>query len=266
MHKGKCMVLIDNFIKMKKHSDSKENGKPKDTINSVGEFVDLVTSLSSDGKIIFRGQINDKPLIPIVGRAKERARFLNNEEKIIETFRKEAIPYINYHVDNYWQWLAIAQHNGVPTRLLDWSLNPLVALWFAVECSHENPEYRTVWTFYYDENDDRVDTKRLDNPFTIEKTFVYFPEHVFPYIQAQSGVFTVHHRLKCTKEFVPLDDIENSDLRLKKIKIPNIIVPTIRYQLDRIGINSASLFPGLKGIKDKIIYDYRLCDDEFKKE
>lgn len=252
---------------MKKHSDLKENDKLKDTyiINSVGEFVDVVTSLSSDGKIIFRGQINDKPLIPVVGRDKDRARFFNNEEKIIETFKKEAIPYVNYHVDNDWQWLAIARHNGVPTRLLDWSLNPLVALWFAVEYSDENPENRIVWAFYYDDSDDRVDTKRFDNPFSIGKTFVYFPEHVFPYIQAQSGVFTVHHRLKDTKDFVPLNNIKDSDLLLKKIKIPIDIVTTIRYQLDRIGINSASLFPGLKGIKDKIIYDYKLCEDEIKK-
>lgn len=251
---------------MKKHSDSKENDKPKDTINSVGEFVDYVTSPSSDGKIIFRGQINDKPLIPVVGRDKERARFFNNEEKIIETFKKEAIPYINYHVNNDWQWLAIAQHNGVPTRLLDWSLNPLVALWFAVEYSDENPGNRIVWAFYYDDSDVRVDTKRFDSPFSIEKTFMYFPEHVFPYFQAQSGVFTVHHRLNDTKDFVPLNNIKDSDLRLKKIEIPSNIVTTIRYQLYRIGINSASLFPGLRGIKDKIIYDYKLCDDEFKKE
>lgn len=250
---------------MKKYSDLKENDKPKGIINSVGEFVDIVTSLSLDGKIIFRGQINDKPLIPIVGRDKERSRFFNNEGKIIETFKKEAIPYVNYHVDNDWQWLAIAQHNGVPTRLLDWSLNPLVALWFAVECSVENPDNRIVWAFYYDDSEDRVDIKKFESPFTIEKTFVYFPEHVFPYIQAQSGVFTVHHRLKETNDFVPLNNIEDSDLRLKKIKIPSNIVTTIRYQLDRIGINSASLFPGLRGIKDRIIYDYKLCDDEFKK-
>lgn len=249
---------------MKKHSDSKGKDKPKDTIKSVGEFVDLVTSLSLDGKIIFRGQINEKPLIPFVGRDIERARFLNNEEKIIETFQKEAIPYVNYHVDSDWQWLAIAQHNGLPTRLLDWSLNPLVALWFAVEYSDENPENRIVWAFYYDDSEVIVDTKRLGSPFSIEKTFVYFPEHVFPYIQAQSGVFTVHHRLKETKDFVPLNNIKNSDLLLKKIKIPRDFVTTIRYQLNRIGINSASLFPGLRGIKDKIIYDYKLCDDEFK--
>jgi FRG domain. len=247
---------------MKKHLDS--NGKTQKTINSVGEFVDFVTSLSLNGKIIFRGQVCDKPLIPVVGRDKERARFFDNEEQIIETFKREAIPYVDYRVDNDWQWLTIAQHNGVPTRLLDWSLNPLVALWFAVEYSIENPENRIVWAFYYD-TDDRVDTKVFRTPFSIEKTFVYFPEHVFPYIQAQSGVFTVHHRLKDTKEFIPLNNISNSDLRLRKILIPKNIVTIIRHQLNRIGINSASLFPGLKGIKDKIIYDNKLCDDELKK-
>ncbi|GET35243.1 hypothetical protein PbJCM13498_41060 [Prolixibacter bellariivorans] len=249
---------------MNKDSDSKEKGKHKETIvSSLGQFVDFVTNLSSSGKIIFRGQINDKPLIPVVGRNKERENFFNNEEKIFETFKREAIPYIKFSVNNDWQWLAIAQHNGVPTRLLDWTLNPLVALWFAVKYSDKNPEYRIVWAFYYDEYDDRIDTKKVGTPFSIEKTFVYFPEHIFPYIQAQSGLFTVHHRLNDTKDFVPLNKIHSSDLLLRKIKIPNKMVPTIRYQLDRTGINSATLFPGLSGIRDKIIYDYRLCDDEF---
>ncbi len=248
------------------NSDSKEKGKhKKTTINSLGEFVDFITSLSSNGKIIFRGQINDKPLVPAVGRNKEREKFFNKEDEIIETFKREAIPHIKFPVNNDWQWLAIAQHNGIPTRLLDWTLNPLVALWFAVKYSDENPENRIVWAFYYNESDDRVDTNKFGSPFSIEKTFVYFPEHIFPYIQAQSGLFTVHHRLKDTKDFVPLNNIEDSDLLLRKIKIPRKIVPAIRHQLDRIGINSATLFPGLIGIKDKIIYDYRLCDDEFKK-
>ncbi|MFA9392966.1 MAG: FRG domain-containing protein [Prolixibacteraceae bacterium] len=250
---------------MNTDSDSKEKGKHKETtINSVGEFVDFVTSLSLNGKIIFRGQINNKPLIPVIGRNKEREMFFNNEEKIIETFKREAIPHIKFHVDNDWQWLAIAQHNGIPTRLLDWTLNPLVALWFAVKYSDENPENRIVWAFYYNESDDRVDTNKFENPFSIEKTFVYFPEHIFPYIQAQSGLFTVHHRLKDTKDFVPLNNIEDSDLLLRKIKIPSKIVTTIRHQLNRIGINSATLFPGLIGIRDKIIYDYRLCNDEYR--
>lgn len=249
---------------MKKHLDFKEKKYKNPKIKSLGDFVDFATNLSSDGKIIYRGQINDDPLIPIVGRNKESARFFHNEEEIIARYKREAIPYLNYHVENDWQWLAIAQHNGVPTRLLDWSLNPLVALWFAVQCSDKNPDNRIVWAFYYDDPEDIIDTKSIVNPFSIEKTFVYFPEHVFPYIQAQSGVFTVHHRIKESKDFVPLEKIQDADLRLRRIEIPCDWVTTIRFQLDRVAINSSSLFPGLKGIKDKIFYDYKLCDDEMK--
>lgn len=55
-----------------------------------------------------------------------------DEREALQRFKAAARPYLTAVPDSEWDWLALAQHNGLPTRLLDWTTNPLVALYFAV--------------------------------------------------------------------------------------------------------------------------------------
>src|SRR4051812_21887549 len=97
----------------------------------------------SDGTWIFRGVRSvEHELIPKIGRPywrrngfTDRVRPFNPEEEktLLDAFRKQARPYITYPPDRDIEWLAIAQHHGLPTRLLDWSESILVAVYFAVE-------------------------------------------------------------------------------------------------------------------------------------
>jgi len=255
------LTQMDRYLK------SREPDTPRVfEVTSVSEFVEVATWLYSDDRVIFRGQTKGKgwPLVPSVGRDTNRSLLLQREREILEQFQRESVPYVDVVPATPWQWLALAQHNRLPTRLLDWTMNPLAGLWFAVKDPAIGDESGVVWAFHYEEEEAVFNSSGRDSPFTIGRTYVYFPEHIYPSIQAQAGVFTVHHKFGTDPgSFPSLEECANhSDLVLTKIEIPATCFTTVRYHLFRVGISPSSLFPGLSGIVDKIRYDNMLCSDE----
>ena len=226
-------------------------------VQSVGEYLELCAWLYGNEQVVFRGQRRQHPLLPSVARNVE---YVRTELSVFDEFKREALPYLDYIPSSPWQWLAVAQHNGLPTRLLDWTKHSLAALWFAVERPPEEDESGVVWAYAYRSEETTSNEECKKSPFEISETRIYFPDHIFPYIQAQSGLFTIHHREN--DSFVPMEKLPHVDLRLTKIEIPADAFPTIRYHLFRGGIHHASLFPGLNGLVQRIRYKHELLIDE----
>ncbi|MFL9829011.1 FRG domain-containing protein [Rhodoplanes sp. SY1] len=87
-----------------------------------------------NGEWLFRGVASVRhTLVPSVGRTREGFTYsVALEEALLEQFKREALPFLDHRPITEWEWLALAQHHGVPTRLLDWSESPSVSLFFAV--------------------------------------------------------------------------------------------------------------------------------------
>jgi hypothetical protein len=110
------------------------------TIQSVSEFLRLVEQAkkieeakNNNADFIYRGQREDKPLRPRLGRLVPKGKRKKIERLMFDEFKRTSIALTDLQPESDWDFLAIAQHHNLPTRLLDWTHSALAALWFAVE-------------------------------------------------------------------------------------------------------------------------------------
>lgn len=216
-------------------------------IRTVAEFVKLIEQ-DYPSSHLFRGQPEDKPLLPKIARGDLRPNFATHEEQLITDFKRRSAPYLDLRGFDAWDLLAVAQHHGMATRLLDWSANPLAALWFAVREDTKSDEDGVVWILPYD-NDDIADQEK-ETPFENERTKIFQPKHITRTIVAQSGWFTVHKYINPEKEFIPLEDNKLYKRHCEKCRVPRNNFLLLRSQLDRFGVNASTMFPDLRGLSE----------------
>lgn len=208
----------------------------------IRSFLDFHNSLQKfiGRKVIFRGvtDANTHKLIPRLGRTKKGFVAISNlETEIFRTFKEQSRPYLDFIPNNDWEWLALAQHHGLPTRLSDWTRNPLVALYFAVERSHQGDS-----AIYVYECEKFINTEVHKDPFDIEEVGKFIPAHLTLRITAQAGVFTIH----------PIPDEEFVDRNIELLTIAEEAREQIKKDLYLYGIHRAALFPDLDNLAEYI--------------
>ena len=173
--------------------------------------------------------------------------------------------------------MALSQHYGLPTRLLDWSLNPSIATFFAADdayknrCKYKHESRLVVWAFYFP-----TFGTRLSEDSRCVISDVTAPRATNANLKAQQGVFTLVHEKRNvldekTEEYIPLDtlvdrlvdsaranpvtklspdDEGNPWLKAKlgKFTLPISEAEYLLYLLAKQDITSSSIYPGYGSI------------------
>lgn len=195
------------------------------------EFIDAKTHT----RWVFRGCGSPAyKFLPSVGRSPSYT--VLHEERVFRAFQRSAGAMLERPLADDWEWLAVAQHHGLPTRLLDWSTNPLVACFFAV--SSGPPDEDAVVYGYSITAGDAVDPREHPDPFMLDRVMFLLPTKNASRIVNQRGLFSVHHR--------PDEPWSTSDV--DSFTIPSSMRARFRRRLFKMGIDHSHIYPDLGGL------------------
>lgn len=239
-----------------------------ESFSSTAEFLAALSKLSAeigDEAVWFRGHAKSEyKLLPSLAR---NARALEREALLSKRFKQNAYPFRQSPPQGEWEWLFLMQHYGIPTRLLDWTESPLVALYFAVNDAGEKGAESDghIWALLPAKYNFEIPRLRpavsVDIPcFGVDKVLDdYRPDQMaletmsskLPVaaiahrqnerIMAQLGVFTIMHR-----DMTPLEEL--APQFLARLTIPAAAKVQLRSELKSLRVTQMTLFPELTSV------------------
>jgi hypothetical protein len=207
---------------------------------------------------------------------------IKDEIYLMNLFKQNAHEILAQIPNSMWEWMFLMRHHKAPSRLLDWTENPLVALYFAVYPREDskNPyaDDGVLWCLLPNRlnavsiqwpNDDYTLPMLSDNPEEVSRgagetigiylpaiptTSGELPPGRFPAagiaprtnrrMQVQMSVFTIHH----VNNRTPVEQALNDSTHIWRYKVPQEYKEPIYQELGRIGVNRRILFPELDNV------------------
>jgi len=246
-----------------------------ETVTSWSELQERLFALPLDPQVdrfrsgvVFRGVNNvaNAPLITSLMRLGGDPR--EKERHLLRNFRKYAYPEV-LGQNSIWYWLALGQHHGLPTRLLDWTFSPYVALHFATANLRRMDVDALIWcvdvdatvealpaelaTLIRDEGAHVFTAELLDQAASslealesLEGDFVVFlePPSLDARIVNQFALFSL-----MSSPTTRLDEwLQECETAVRRIVIPASLKWEVRDKLDQANITERVLLPGLDGL------------------
>lgn len=261
------------------------------SIDSLKAYVAFVEGLSGgrDAPLWYRGcgRASYK-LDPSLYRHKKSSAIedlMLLEKSLVARFQQRSIPFHNRTISDQWEWLFFMQHFGMPTRLLDWSESPLMALFFAIMAAPHKLSARgkpvfdapaAVWILDpVAWNKRAVDLKSFDGKIltpddpnagaycpvgncNVMKDFpiAIYGSHNSQRIVAQRGVFVCFG--KDTRSMDSIFQKEKFPAKsLTKITIGKGKLPHFYQAIHRQGISDSVVFPDLDGLSREIRREFK---------
>jgi hypothetical protein len=259
-------------------------------VQSLEEYVSLVEELRTNhkGQLWYRGcgkvSYELKPSLYRHKQSKTIEDFISLENKLITRFKQRSIPFHSRTITDPWEWLFLMQHYGVPTRLLDWSESPLMALFFAVTLAQHKLGSRgqpvftgdaSIWVLDPEQwNKKAIDLRSFAgsvlttddanaaaySPISDISSMKLFPiaiygAHNSQRIVAQRGVFVCFgKKIHSMEKIYELDSFPTDCLM--KLVVKKGKLPQLYEALRRHGITDSVVFPDLDGLAREIKREY----------